>query len=77
LVDEAYVDFGAESVLRDTESYPNLLAVHTLSKSRSLAGLRVGFAIGNAELIEGLRRIKDSFNSYTLDRCAQAGAAAA
>jgi histidinol-phosphate aminotransferase len=77
LVDEAYVDFGAESAVGATASRPNLLTVHTLSKSRSLAGLRVGFAIGQAELIEGLRRVKDSFNSYTLDRCALAGAAAA
>jgi histidinol-phosphate aminotransferase len=77
VVDEAYVDFGAESVVPAVADYPNLLTVHTLSKSRSLAGLRVGFAIGREELIEGIRRIKDSFNSYTLDRCALAGAAAA
>lgn len=77
LVDEAYVDFGAESAVADTAAYPNLLTVHTLSKSRSLAGLRVGYAIGSEELIEGLNRVKDSFNSYTLDRCALAGAAAA
>jgi histidinol-phosphate aminotransferase len=54
-----------------------MLTVHTLSKSASLAGLRAGFAIGNEELIEGLRRIRDSFNSYTLDRLALAGATAA
>ena len=77
LVDEAYVDFGAESVVPDVDSYPNLLVVHTLSKSRSLAGLRVGFAVGQEELIEGLGRVRDCFNSYTLDRCALAGAAAA
>jgi len=77
VVDEAYVDFGAESAVEATREYPNLLTVHTLSKSRSLAGLRLGFAIGPEELIEGLRRVKDSFNSYTLDRCALAGGAAA
>ncbi len=77
LVDEAYVDFGAESVARDIGDYSNLLVVHTLSKSRSLAGLRVGFALGHEDLIEGLTRIKDSFNSYTLDRLALAGATAA
>ena len=77
LVDEAYVDFGAESTVPYVASRPNLLTVHTLSKSRSLAGLRVGFAIGQEALIEGLNRVKDSFNSYTLDRCALAGAAAA
>ena len=77
LVDEAYVDFGAQSTVPHTERYSNLLAVHTLSKSRSLAGLRVGFAIGHPDLIEGLRRVKDSFNSYTLDRLALAGACAA
>lgn len=77
VVDEAYVDFGAESALGLIESHPNVLVVHTLSKSRSLAGLRVGFALGQPELIEGLTRVKDSFNSYPLDRLALAGAAAA
>lgn len=77
LVDEAYVDFGAQSVRSAVDRYPNLLTVHTLSKASSLAGLRVGFAIGQEELIEGLRRVKDSFNSYTLDRLALAGAEAA
>jgi len=77
VVDEAYVDFGAESAVGLIERYPQLLVVHTLSKSRSLAGLRVGYALGNAELIEALRRVKDSFNSYPLDRFAQAGAVAA
>ncbi|GHV76465.1 histidinol-phosphate aminotransferase [Spirochaetia bacterium] len=77
IVDEAYAAFGAESVVPAIEEHPNLLTVHTLSKSASLAGLRVGFAIGNEELIEGLCRIRDSFNSYTVDRIAQAAAAAA
>nr|WP_316656897.1 histidinol-phosphate transaminase [uncultured Gellertiella sp.] len=77
VVDEAYVDFGAESAIPLTRLYPNLLVVHTLSKSRSLAGLRVGFAIGQRPLIDALERVKDSFNSYPLDRLAQAGAAAA
>jgi histidinol-phosphate aminotransferase len=81
IVDEAYIAFanmpGVESVVPHIKVYPNLLTVHTLSKSASLAGLRVGFAIGNEELIEGLCRVRDSFNSYTLDRLALAGAAAA
>lgn len=76
VVDEAYVDFGGESAVGLVERYPNLLVVHTFSKSRSLAGLRVGYAIGHAELIEALHRVKDSFNSYPLDRLALAGAAA-
>ncbi|MBN9411073.1 MAG: histidinol-phosphate transaminase [Burkholderiales bacterium] len=77
LVDEAYVDFGAESALALVDRHPNLLVVQTLSKSRSLAGLRVGFAIGQRHLVEALERVKDSFNSYPLDRVAQAGAQAA
>jgi histidinol-phosphate aminotransferase len=77
VVDEAYVDFGGETAARFLAEYPNLLVVRTLSKSRSLAGLRVGFALGSAELIAGLERVKDSFNSYTLDRLALAGATAA
>lgn len=76
VIDEAYVDFGAESVVPLTRKYPNLLVVHTLSKSRSLAGLRVGYAIGDPLLIEALVRVKDSFNSYPLDRLALAGGAA-
>lgn len=77
VVDEAYVDFGAESAVALVNRYPNVLVVHTLSKSRSLAGLRVGYAIGDAGLVEALTRVKDSFNSYPLDRVAQAGATAA
>jgi histidinol-phosphate aminotransferase len=77
VVDEAYIDFGGESAIPLTRKYDNLLVVHTLSKSRSLAGLRVGYAIGQRPLIDALERVKDSFNSYPLDRVAQAGAAAA
>jgi histidinol-phosphate aminotransferase len=77
VVDEAYVDFGADSAVSLVNSHPNLLVVHTLSKSRSLAGLRVGYAIGDVKLIEALTRVKDSFNSYPLDRLALAGATAA
>lgn len=77
VIDEAYVDFGAETAASLIKKYPNLLVVHTLSKSRSLAGLRVGFALGHADLIQGLDRVKNSFNSYPLDRLAQAGAVAA
>ncbi|QDH17303.1 histidinol-phosphate transaminase [Swingsia samuiensis] len=77
LIDEAYVDFGADSAIELTKKHDNLLIVQTLSKSYALAGLRVGFAIGSPELIEGLNRVKDSFNSYPLSRPAQAGAIAA
>ncbi|WP_295002685.1 histidinol-phosphate transaminase [uncultured Dechloromonas sp.] len=77
VVDEAYVDFGGESAIKLVDRYDNLLVVHTLSKSRSLAGLRVGFAVGHPALIEGLERVKNSFNSYPLDRLAIVGAVAA
>jgi len=77
LVDEAYVDFGAETAIALINKYPNLLVVQTFSKARSLAGLRVGFAVGNADLIEALERVKNSFNAYPLDRAAIAGGAAA
>ncbi len=77
VIDEAYVDFGARSAIGLIDRHPNLLVVHTLSKSRALAGLRVGAAFGQPELIEALARVKDSFNSYPLDRLAQAGATAA
>lgn len=76
LVDEAYVDFGGESAVALVDRHPNLLVTHTFSKSRSLAGLRVGYAVGHAELIEALERVKNSFNSYPLDRLALAGAVA-
>ncbi|MEY4562131.1 MAG: hypothetical protein RLZZ618_1408 [Pseudomonadota bacterium] len=77
VIDEAYVDFGAESAASLIDAHPNLLVVQTLSKSRSLAGLRVGFAMGQVHLIEALTRVKDCFNSYPLDRLALAGGAAA
>lgn len=77
VVDEAYVDFGAESAVSLVARHDNLLIVQTLSKSRALAGLRVGFAIGQRPLIEALERVKDSFNSYPLDCLAIAGAVAA
>lgn len=77
VIDEAYIDFGGETAIALVERYPNLLVTQTVSKGRSLAGLRVGIAVGSPELIEALERIKDSFNSYPLDRLALAGAAAA
>ena len=81
VIDEAYIAFadgeGISSALPLIGEFPNLLLVRTLSKEASLAGLRGGFAMGNGELIEGLRRVRDSFNSYTLDRLALSGAVAA
>lgn len=77
VIDEAYVDFGAETAVGLVHRHPNLLVVQTLSKSRALAGLRVGFAIGHPDLIEGLERVKNCFNSYLLDHLALAGATAA
>jgi histidinol-phosphate aminotransferase len=77
VIDEAYVDFGTESAVGLINKYPNLLVTQTMSKARSLAGLRVGYALGNADLIEALIRVKDSFNSYPIDRFAEAGAVAA
>jgi histidinol-phosphate aminotransferase len=74
ILDEAYIDFGGQSAVGLVNRYPNLLVIRTLSKSHSLAGLRVGYALGNEELIEGIIRVKDSINSYTVDRLAQAGA---
>ena len=81
VIDEAYVDFGGLDVIPTAvalvKQHPNVLVTQTLSKSRSLAGLRVGFAIGQPELVEALTRVKDSFNSYPLDRLALVGASAA
>lgn len=77
IVDEAYVDFGGESALPLIDKYPNLLVVRTCSKSYSLAGLRVGWAMGSANLIAALNAVKNSINSYTLDRSAIVGGAAA
>ncbi|WIO73753.1 histidinol-phosphate transaminase [Porticoccaceae bacterium LTM1] len=77
VVDEAYIDFGGQSAAALINKYPNLVVVQTLSKSRSLAGLRVGLAIANPELVEALERIKNSFNCYPLSRVAIAGAVAA
>lgn len=77
LIDEAYVDFGGQSAVSLIDRYTNLLVSHTLSKSRSLAGLRVGYAMGSAQLIQGLEIVKNSTNSYPLDQLAQIGATAA
>jgi histidinol-phosphate aminotransferase len=76
VIDEAYIDFGGETAIPLIRKYPNLLIVQTMSKSRALAGLRVGYAIGAPDLIEALTRVKDSFNSYPLNRISQAGAIA-
>ena len=77
VVDEAYIDFGGETAIALVDRYPNLLVTQSFSKSRSLAGLRLGFAIGHTDLIDALVRIKDSFNSYPIDRLASAGGIAA
>lgn len=77
VIDEAYVDFGAQSAAALLDRYDNLLVIQTLSKSRSLAGLRVGFALGHPDLIAGLERVKNSFNCYPLGQVQQAGAVAA
>ncbi|WP_461204304.1 histidinol-phosphate transaminase [Clostridium sp. DL1XJH146] len=77
IVDEAYVDFGAYSSVDLIKEYPNLLVVQTLSKSRSLAGMRVGYAMGHEDLIIALERVKNSINSYTIDRLAVVAAVAA
>jgi len=77
VIDEAYIDFGGQSATQLIDEYDNLLVVQTLSKSRALAGLRVGFAMGSKVLIEALGRVKNSFNSYPLDIVAQHAALAA
>jgi len=77
IVDEAYIDFGGETAISLVNRYCNLLIIQTLSKSRSLAGLRVGFAVGHKDLIEALDRVKNSFNSYPIDRLAEAAAVVA
>ena len=77
IIDEAYVDFGAESASQLIAEFPNLLVVQTFSKSRSLAGLRLGFALGQENLIEALQRVKNSFNSYPVDSLTSACAVAA
>ena len=77
IVDEAYVDFGARSALGLIEKYDNLLVVQTFSKSRSMAGMRIGFACGNPQLIKYLNDVKYSFNSYTMDRTTLATGVAA
>jgi histidinol-phosphate aminotransferase len=77
VIDEAYVGFGATSAIPLIAEFPNLLVIQTLSKSRSLAGLRVGFAAGQPSLVAALACVKDSFNSYPIDRLALAGATAA
>ena len=77
LVDEAYADFGAQSVVPLIDEYPNLVVVGTMSKSRSLAGMRIGYAMGSPELIAAVKCVKNSFNSYPLDRLALAAGKAA
>jgi histidinol-phosphate aminotransferase len=77
VIDEAYVDFGTESATTLITEFDNLIVTHSLSKSRALAGLRIGYAMGHHELIEGLERVKNSFNSYPIDRLASAGGIAA
>lgn len=77
VVDEAYIDFGGETAISLVDNYPNLLVTQTFSKSRSLAGMRIGFAVGHQDLIEALVRVKDSFNSYPIDALASVAGTAA
>ena len=77
VIDEAYFGFGAETAVPLVAGHDNLIVTRSLSKSHALAGMRVGYAIAQADLIEGLSRVKDSFNSYPLDAVAQAAATAA
>lgn len=77
IIDEAYIDFGGESAISLLDKYENLVIVQTMSKSRSLAGLRVGYAFASAELISVLEAVKNSYNSYTMDSIAISAAAAA
>jgi len=77
VVDEAYINFGGHSATALLRRFPNLVVIHTFSKGYALAGLRVGYAVSSPQIVAGLQRVKDSFNSYPLDRLAQAGAAAA
>jgi len=77
VIDEAYIDFGGESAVSLINEHPNLLVTQTFSKSRSLAGMRLGYAMGHADLIEALVRVKDSFNSYPIDCLALAAGVAA
>lgn len=77
IVDEAYIDFGGESALSLIDKYDNLLVVRTFSKSRSMAGMRIGFAIGSTELIKAMNDVKFSFNSYTMSRISLAAGVAA
>ncbi len=77
IIDEAYIDFGGESCIGLTEKYDNLLVVQTFSKSRSMAGMRIGYAIGNEKLIKYMNDVKFSINSYTMNHVTQVCGAAA